>query len=123
MLLTRFNLRSWSDWRVLLIYVVLPMVSTFIVSKGVIDTAKVSAVVALVGYLLTFTVAIFKSDSQFRRFIYGALGLVATILVVFNVVDQATIDSYLPYVLLVIGGAGGGLAAANTNTTPAHEIA
>lgn len=114
------NIRSWADARAFA-YVLLPVVSALLVSYGVLDDATAALwsglVTALLGPVVAFAMA--PSTEAFRRGFYVVFGAVQAVAVGYGLVTDAQVGVWLPLVSVLVGAATGGVAAANTDTTPA----
>jgi CHASE2 domain-containing sensor protein len=115
-----FNIRSAADFRAFL-YVLLPVVSTLLVGYGVVTDNQVQLWGALVTAVLGPVVAAFnaKSVSAFRTAFYTVLGAGQALVVGYGLATDAQFATWMPLVVAFIGLSAGGVAAANTDTTPA----
>lgn len=116
-----FNIRSWADVRAFA-YVLLPVVSTLLVGQGVLTADKAALWAALVTAVLGPVVAaiLARTVSTFRTAFYVVLGAGQALVIGYNLASQSAFDHWLPLVVAVIGLSSGGVAAANTDTTPAN---
>mgnify|MGYP001547294109 CR=1 FL=1 len=113
-----FNIKSWADVRALL-YVVLPITATLLVSHGVFTDNQANLWSALVVAILGPVIAAFsaKSVSTFRTAFYALLGAVQSLVVGYGLTNPASLNEWMPLVVALVGASAGGVAAANTNTT------
>lgn len=115
-----FNIRTWADVRALL-YVLLPVVSTLLVGQGVLTDGQAQLWAGLVTAVLGPVIAAFNahSVSTFRTAFYAVLAAVQAIVVGYGIATDAQFATWMPLVVALVGLSGGGVAAANTDTTPA----
>ncbi len=115
-----FNIRSWADVRAAL-YTLLPIVSTLLVGYGVLTTDKAQLWGALVTAVLGPVIAAFnaRTVSTIRTAFYSLLSAVQALVVGYGLTTNAAIDYWMPLVVAIVGAAAGGVAVANTDTTPA----
>lgn len=117
-----FNIRSWADVRAAL-YTLLPIVSTLLVGYGVLTTDKAQLWGALVTAVLGPVIAAFnaRTVSTIRTAFYSLLSAVQALVVGYGLTTNAAIDYWMPLVVAIVGAAAGGVAVANTDTTPAAD--
>lgn len=121
--MSALNIRSWADLRAFL-YVAWPVLSALLLSYGVLQTEDEVAlwsalVLALLGPVIAFFYS--KNLSSFRAAFYAVFGAVQAILIGYNIVTADEVATWIPVVSAIIGLATGGVASANTDTTPASE--
>lgn len=118
-----FNIHSWADVRAAL-YVLLPLISTLLVGYGVVTDDKAQLWAALVTAVLGPVIAAVqaRSVSAIRTGLYALLGAGQAIAVGYGLANNAQFATWLPLVVVLVGGAAGGVAAANTDTTPAAGV-
>lgn len=114
------NIRSWADFRAFL-SVALPVVTTFLVTLGVVKQEQAALWIGLGTALLGPAVHFFmaRSVSSFRMAFYAVLGAAQLLLIGYGLIDQASIGLWMPVISLIVGGSAGGVASANTDTTAA----
>ncbi len=115
-----FNIRSWSDARAAL-HALLPIVSTLLVGYGVLTADKAQLWGALVTAVLGPVIAAFnaRTVSAIRTAFYAVMGSTQALVVGYGLTTNAAIDHWMPLVVALVGAAAGGVAVANTDTTPA----
>ncbi len=115
-----FNIRSLADVRAAL-YTLLPIVSTLLVGYGALTADKAQLWGALATAVLGPVIAAFnaRTVSSIRTAFYSLLGTVQALVVGYGLTTNAAIDYWMPLVVALVGGAGGAVAVANTDTTPA----
>lgn len=115
-----FNIRSWADVRAAA-YALLPIVSTLLVGYGVMTADKVQLWAGLVTAVLGPVIAAInaRTVSAFRTGFYALLGAAQALVVGYGLVSDAALQYWMPLVVALVGAAGGGVAVANTDTTPA----
>lgn len=115
-----FNIRSLADFRAFL-YVLLPVVSTLLVGYGVVTDSQVQLWGALVAAVLGPVIAAFnaRSVSAIRTAFYAVLGTGQALVVGYGLSTDAQFATWMPLVVAFVGLSAGGVAAANTDTTPA----
>lgn len=118
------NIRTWADFRAFL-YVLLPVVSTLLVGYGVLNDTTSQLWGALVTAVLGPVVAAFnaRTVSAVRTAFYAVLGAGQALLIGYNLATQTVFDHWMPLVVAVIGLTAGGVAAANTDTSPSGKHA
>lgn len=114
------NIRSAADVRAFA-YVLLPIASALLVSYGVLDDAQAAMWAGLVTAVLGPVIACIMAPSTegFRRAFYAVLGAGQILLVGYGIATDAQIGVWLPLISALVGASTGGVAAANTDTTPA----
>lgn len=114
-----FNIRTAADVRALL-YTLLPILSTLLVGYGVVTDDKAQLWAGLVTAVLGPVIAAFnaKSVSAFRTAFYSVLGAAQAVVVGYGIATDAQFTTWMPLVVALVGSAAGGVAAANTDTTP-----
>lgn len=117
-----FNVRSAADFRAFL-YVLLPVVSTMLVGYGVVDNGQAQLWGALVTAILGPVIAAFNARtlSTFRTAFYVVFGAVQALVVSYGLATDAQFSTWMPLVVALVGLSAGGVAAANTDTTPASS--
>lgn len=123
--MSALNIRSWADFRAFL-YVAWPVLSALLLSYGVFQDADEVAlwsalVLAVLGPVVAFVYS--KNLSSFRAAFYALFAAVQAILIGYNIVTADEIAAWIPVVSAIIGLATGGVASANTDTTPANDHA
>lgn len=115
-----FNIKSWADARAAL-YALLPIFSTLLVTYGVLTADKAQLWAALVTAVLGPVIAAVQahSVSTFRSAFYVLFGAVQALAVGYDLTSDAQFSTWLPLVVALVGTAAGGVAVANTDTTPA----
>lgn len=115
-----FNIKSWADVRAML-YALLPIFSTLLVTYGVLTADKAQLWAALVTAVLGPVIAAVQAHtvSAIRTGLYALLGAVQAVVVGYNLLSDAQFSTWLPLVVALVGTAAGGVAVANTDTTPA----
>lgn len=115
-----FNIRTAADIRAAL-YALLPIVSTLLVTYGVVDEAKAAlwagVVTAILGPVIAAVQA--RTVSSFRTAFYGLAAAVQAVVVGYGLVTDAQIGVWMPLVTALVGAAAGGVAVANVDTSPA----
>ncbi|QAU06560.1 holin [Gordonia phage WilliamBoone] len=113
-----FTIRSWSDLRAFL-YVILPVLSAFLVTNGTLTENQASLwtglVTAVLGPVLAFVMA--RGVSTFRTAFYALLGAGQALLVGYGIWTGAELDVWMPLISTLIGAGAGGVAVANTPVT------
>lgn len=110
-----FGIRTWSDVRAFL-HVFLPVLAAAAVSSGLLTSNDSLLWVGLAFAVIDPVLSIGNSDGL-RRWLYGvALAANAVLIGVFGL---WTPDAAAPWFALIPILLGGGLAAANTDTSPA----
>jgi CHASE2 domain-containing sensor protein len=119
-----FNIHSWADVRAAL-YTLLPIVSTLLVGYGVFTADKAQLWAALVTAVLGPVIAAVQARtvSMIRTAFYGVLGAGQAIAVGYGLATDAQFSTWLPLVVALVGSAAGGVAVANTDTTPSAGAA
>jgi hypothetical protein len=114
-----FGIRSWADVRAAL-YALLPIVSTLLVGYGVFTADKAQLWAGLVTAVLGPVIAAVEARtvSAIRTGFYALLGAVQAVVVVYHLLTDATFSTWMPLVVALVGTAAGGVAVANTDTTP-----
>lgn len=114
------NIRSLADLRAFA-YVMLPVISTLLVTLGVYTSHEaelwVGLVLAILGPGVAFVMV--RGLDTFRTAFYALLAAGQAILIGYGLVSAEDVGVWLPVISAVIGLAGGGVAAANTDTTKA----
>jgi hypothetical protein len=117
-MLTRLNIRTAADARALL-YTLLPVVSTLLISFGALDKEQAALWAGLVTAVAGPALAAYQARtlSSFRTAFY-AVGLAVQALVVgYGIVTDDQVGVWTPVVAAVVGLLTGGVAAANTDTS------
>ncbi|QBP33257.1 holin [Gordonia phage BrutonGaster] len=113
-----FNIRSWSDVRAFL-YVILPVLSSFLVTNGTLTENEASLwtglVTAILGPVIAF--AMTRGVSGFRTAFYALLGAGQALLVGYGIWTGAELDAWMPLISTLIGAGAGGVAVSNTPVT------
>lgn len=114
-----FNIRSLADLRAFA-YVLLPVVSTMLVGYGVLDDGRAQLWGALVTAVLGPVIAAFnaRTISAFRTAFYVTFGAVQALVVGYGLANDAQFATWMPLVVALVGLSAGGVAVANTDTTP-----
>lgn len=114
------NIRSWADARAVL-YTLLPIVSTLLVSTGVLPDHVAKLWVALATSILGPVVAAWmaRTVSALRTAFYAVLAAVQGLAVGYGLISDGALTPWMPLVVALVGAASGGVAVANTDTTPA----
>lgn len=114
-----FGIRTLADVRAFL-YVLLPVVTTLLVSYGALTDDKANLWAALVTAVLGPVVAAFnaRSVSAVRTAFYAVFGAVQAIAIGYGLAQPVVFDRWMPLVVAIVGLGTGGVAAANTNTSP-----
>lgn len=114
------NIRTWADARAFA-YVLLPVIATLLVSQGLVAADKIGLWVGLASAILGPVIAFLnaRSVSLFRAAFYAVLGAAQAVIIGYGLASQALFDQWTPLVVAVIGLTAGGVAAANTDTSPA----
>jgi hypothetical protein len=117
-----FNIRSAADWRAAG-YVLWPALASLLVARGVLDDSHAALWGGLAAALLGPGIAfVFARDVSTFRAAFHALALVAQALLVgYGLLSDHQVGIWLPVVTTVVAFLTGGVAAANTNTTPALD--
>jgi CHASE2 domain-containing sensor protein len=114
------NIRSWADVRAFL-YVLLPVVTMFLVGDGVLtdDTAQLWGALgtAVLGPVVAAVMA--RNVSTFRTAFYTLLGAVQALVIGYHLAQPGVFAHWMPLVVAIVGLSAGGVAAANTDTSPA----
>lgn len=115
-----FNIRSAADVRAFA-YVLLPVISTLLVGQGVVNDNQANLWAGLVTAVLGPVIAAFcaRTVSAFRTAFYAVLAAGQLLVVGYGLATDAAFDTWMPLVVAVVGLSAGGVAAANTDTTPA----
>lgn len=118
-----FNIRSAADFRAFL-YVLLPVVSTLLVGYGVVTNGQAQLWGGLVTAVLGPVIAAFNAwdVAKVRSAIYALLAAGQALVVGYGLSTDAQFATWMPLVVAVIGLSAGGVAAANTDTTPAAGV-
>lgn len=115
-----FNIRTAADLRAAL-YALLPIVSTLLVTYGVLDEAKAAlwagVATAVLGPVIAAVQA--RTVSSFRAAFYALGAAVQAVVVGYGLVTDAQVGVWMPLVTALVGATAGGVAVANTDTTPA----
>jgi hypothetical protein len=119
-----FGIRSWADVRAAL-YALLPIVSTLLVGYGVFTADKAQLWAGLVTAVLGPVIAAVEARtvSAIRTGFYALLGAVQAVVVGYHLLTDATFSTWMPLVVALVGTAAGGVAVANTDTTPSAGAA
>lgn len=116
-----FNIRTTADLRAAL-YALLPIISTLLVTYGVLDEAKVAlwagVATAILGPVIAAAQA--RTVSSFRTAFYALAAAVQAVVVGYGLVTDAQVGVWIPLVTALVGATAGGVAVANTDTSPAH---
>lgn len=117
-MLNVFNIRTAGDLRAFL-YVLWPVVATFLVSLGVTDQNEASLWGGLVFALLGPVIAFYnvRNVSTFRAAFYAVLGAVQAITIAYGLIQAADVAQWLPFITAIVGLLTGGVASANTQTS------
>lgn len=117
-----FNIKSLADLRAAA-YALLPIVSTLLVTYGVLDETKAAlwagVATAVLGPVIAAAQA--RTVSAFRTGFYALAAAVQAVVVGYGIVTDAQIGVWMPLVTALVGAAAGGVAVANTDTSPARE--
>lgn len=115
-----FNIRTLADFRALL-YTLLPIVSTLLVGYGVLTDGKAQLWSALAVAVLGPVVAAVnaRTVSTFRTAFYTVGAAAQAIVVGYGIANDAQFATWMPLVVALVGAATGGVAVANTDTSPA----
>ncbi|WP_367582271.1 hypothetical protein [Tsukamurella tyrosinosolvens] len=116
-----FNIKTFADLRAAL-YALLPIVSTLLVTYGVLDETKAAlwagVATAVLGPVIAAVQA--RTVSSFRTAFYALAAAVQAVVVGYGIVTDAQIGVWMPLVTALVGAAAGSVAVANTDTTPAY---
>ena len=116
------NIRSAADVRAFA-YVLLPVISTLLVTYGILDETQATMwaglVTAILGPVLAFIHA--RTLSSFRTAFYAVLGASQILLIGYGIASSEQVGIWLPVISTIIGASAGGVAAANTDTTDADS--
>ncbi len=117
-----FNIHSAADLRAFL-YLLLPTISALLVTQGVLDESQASLwaglATSILGPVLAFVTS--RSVSSFRSAFYALLGSAQAIVVGYGLVSDEQIGIWLPLISAIVGVSAGGVAVANTDTTPSSN--
>lgn len=108
------GIKTWSDLRAF-IHTAIPGLAVFLVTMGILTATKANLVAALLLAVFDSTLSHINTADGFRRWVYPVLGTGATLLIGWGIFTQDQIAPWLALIPILLGG---GLAAANTNTTP-----
>ena len=119
-----FNIRSWADARAFA-YVLLPLLTTLLVGNGVLTQDKANLWFSLATAILGPVMAAFyaRTLSVFRVAFYSVLGAVQALVIGYGIAHTGFLDPWMPLVVTLIGASTGGVAAANTDTSPSRAVA
>lgn len=119
-MLSLFNIRTWADARAF-VYILLPVLTTLLVGNGVLTQDKANLWIGLVTAILGPVVAAIyaRTLSLFRFAFYAVLGAGQAIIIGYGIAQAGFLDPWMPLIVTLIGAATGGVAAANTDTSPA----
>lgn len=109
------NIRTWADARAF-IHVLAPVLASALVLSGVADENLAAKIVTLVLAVFSPAIATVNTVDGFRQWFYPVLGAISLILIYLGLFTEAQWNTWLPVISLILGA---GVAAANTNTTPA----
>lgn len=115
-----FNIRSWADARAAA-YTLLPVITSFLVSYGVLDDQKAALWAGLVTAVLGPVVAAFmaRQVNAWRAGLYAILAAGQALFIGYGLISPDQLDAWMPLITTLIGGAAGSVSVANTDTTPA----
>ena len=112
------DIRSAADVRAYA-YTLLPVISSFLVTGGVLKEEQAALwsalVLAILGPVIAAVYA--KSLSAFRTAFYAVLAAGQAILIGYGLVSDAQVSLWLPIISVIIGGVAGGTANRYTATT------
>jgi hypothetical protein len=115
-----FGIKTFADLRAAL-YALLPIVSTLLVTYGVLDETKAAlwagVATAVLGPVIAAVQA--RTLSSFRTAFYALAAAVQAVVVGYGIVTDAQIGVWMPLVTALVGAAAGGVAVANTDTSSA----
>ncbi|CAM3483809.1 hypothetical protein [Tsukamurella hominis] len=115
-----FNIKTIADLRAAL-YALLPIVSTLLVTYGVLDETKAAlwagVATAVLGPVIAAVQA--RTVSSFRTAFYALAAAVQAVVVGYGIVTDAQIGVWMPLVTALVGAAAGSVAVANTDTSSA----
>lgn len=117
--MSALNIRTWADVRAFA-YVLLPVLSALLVTGGVLNESQASLWAGLATAILgpVIAAANAKSLSTFRAAFYAVVAAVQALLIGYGIADAEQIGMWMPLVSVIVGGAGAGVAEANTSTSP-----
>lgn len=117
------NIRSWGDVRAA-VYTLLPVVTSLLVSYGALNESQASLWAGLVTAVAGPVVAAFmaREVSKTRTALYAVVGAVQALLLGYGLLSPETVDVWLPVISTLLGGSGGAVASANTDTTPPASV-
>lgn len=110
------NIRSWADVRAFL-HVALPAIAGVLAIAGYVTSDDANLWVALVLVVVDTGLSFLNADG-FRRALYPVLAVVGALLVRYGVTTDQTWALWTGLAPVLFGG---GVAAANTDTTPSAE--
>lgn len=115
-----FNIKSLADVRAAL-YALLPIISTLLVGYGAFTEEKAALWVGLVTAILgpVISAAQARSVSSFRSAFYAVLAAAQAVALGYGVIQEGQVETWLPLITALVGGAAVAPAVANTDTTPA----
>ena len=116
-----FDIRSAADVRAFA-YAMLPTLSSFLVTAGILKADQAALwsalVIAILGPVIAAVHA--KTLSSFRVAFYALLAAGQALLIGYGLItdtQDAQVSLWLPVISVILGGTAGGVASANTPTT------
>ncbi|ANA86380.1 holin [Gordonia phage OneUp] len=112
------SVNSWADVRAWL-YTILPVLTAALVSNGVLTdnqgTLWAGLVTAVLGPGIAFVMS--RDLSSFRAAFYALLTAAQALLIGYGIATGQELDSWMPLISAILGGAAGGAANLNTPTS------
>lgn len=116
------DIRSAADVRAFA-YTMLPVLSSFLVTTGVLNSDQAvlwsALVLAVLGPVIAAVYA--KTLSSFRTAFYAVLAAGQALLIGYGLVTDAQVSLWVPIISVIVGGVAGGVASGNTPTTSAFS--
>lgn len=112
------EIRTWADARAFL-HVALPGVAGILAVAGYVSSEDAGLWLAAIFVVLDAGLSTFYTANGFRKFLYPALSITGLLLVRYGVTTSETWALWTGLVPILFGG---GVAAANTPTTPASPF-
>lgn len=114
----RMGLRTAADVRNL-VYVISPYLVSMLVAWNVTSEERAKLIVALAAAVFSPALAFTHTDDGFRKWVYGMLMPVQSLLVGFGVATESQIAPLASAVVAILGGA---LASSNTPVSRRGEV-
>lgn len=113
--ITLLDIRSWADFRAFL-HVALPGLSVLLVALHYVTQGDATLWGALAAVLIQASLSTFNTANGFRKILYPLLAAGGALLIRYGLTTAETWGTWVGFLPILFGG---GVAAANVDTTPA----